>query len=46
MSPQGSAGDVNGDGYIDMIMSSPGANGGKGIAYVVFGPRDPTLKLI
>lgn len=36
-----SAGDVNGDGYVDMIVSSPGANGGKGITYVVFGPRNP-----
>ena len=36
-----SAGDVNGDGYIDMIVSSPTANEKKGITYVVFGPRNP-----
>jgi hypothetical protein len=39
-----SAGDINGDGYIDMIISNPNANGGKGIAYVVFGHWDPTVK--
>jgi hypothetical protein len=31
------AGDFNADGYDDVIIGSPFANGGKGAAYVVFG---------
>ena len=32
-----SAGDVNGDGFDDMIVSDPTANGGAGACFVVFG---------
>ncbi|MBF0460851.1 MAG: FG-GAP repeat protein, partial [Magnetococcales bacterium] len=33
-----SAGDINGDGFADLIVGSPGgANGGTGAAYVLFG---------
>lgn len=35
-----SAGDVNGDGNIDMIMSARSVRG-KGVTFVVFGPWDP-----
>jgi len=33
----GAAGDVNGDGFDDMILGAPTANNGDGAAYVVFG---------
>jgi len=32
-----SAGDVNGDGYLDLIVGAPGGGAGRGAAYVVFG---------
>jgi hypothetical protein len=32
-----SAGDVNGDGYDDVIVGDPGAGSGAGVSYVVFG---------
>lgn len=31
------AGDMNGDGFADMIVSDPAANGGAGASWVVFG---------
>ena len=35
-------GDIDGDGIQDFIISAPGANGGKGQLYVVFGGSDLT----
>lgn len=35
-----SAGDVNGDGYDDLIIGAPGRNQSTGSAYVLFGKRD------
>ncbi|MEO5353375.1 MAG: FG-GAP-like repeat-containing protein [Magnetococcus sp. XQGC-1] len=32
-----SAGDINGDGYADLVVAAPGDNGGAGAGYVVFG---------
>jgi hypothetical protein len=32
-------GDVSGDGFADLIVGSPGAIGGKGETYIIFGPR-------
>jgi Ca2+-binding RTX toxin-like protein len=32
-----SAGDVNGDGYADLIVGAYAANGGRGYSYIVFG---------
>jgi hypothetical protein len=32
-----SAGDLNGDGYDDVVVSAPGADSGRGEVYVVFG---------
>lgn len=34
------AGDINGDGFDDMIIGAPGAKGGAGESYVVFGGAD------
>lgn len=31
------AGDVNGDGFDDMIVGTPDANGGRGAAHIIFG---------
>ena len=36
------AGDVNGDGLADVIITAPGANGGGGRSYVVFGKTNTT----
>ncbi len=33
----GSAGDVNGDGYIDLVIGTPGHNSSTGRVYVIFG---------
>jgi hypothetical protein len=33
----GAAGDVNGDGFDDVVIGAPGANGGDGAGYIVFG---------
>lgn len=35
-----SAGDVNGDGYVDVIVGAPAANGSMGESYLVFGKAD------
>lgn len=35
------AGDVNGDGLADVILGASGTNGGRGVAYVIFGKSDP-----
>lgn len=40
MNTLSSAGDINGDGLNDIIVSAPSANYGSGAAYVVFGSRD------
>ncbi|MEQ8605710.1 MAG: LamG-like jellyroll fold domain-containing protein [Rhodospirillales bacterium] len=40
MNTLSSAGDINGDGLDDIIVSAPSANYGSGAAYVVFGSRD------
>jgi hypothetical protein len=34
------SGDVNGDGYIDLILGAPRDNFDDGVVYVVFGPAD------
>lgn len=34
------AGDINGDGLVDLIVGAPNANGGNGRAYVVYGHID------
>jgi len=34
------AGDINGDGYDDLLVGAPGANAEKGNAYVVYGGAD------
>ncbi|MCX8519756.1 MAG: hypothetical protein ORN21_06450, partial [Methylophilaceae bacterium] len=39
------AGDVNGDGLADMLVSAPYANNGSGKTYVVFGQRNPITNL-
>ena len=36
----GAAGDVNGDGLADLAVGTPGADGRRGSAFVVFGKRD------
>ena len=35
------AGDINGDGFDDLIIGAPAANGAFGESYVVFGGQDP-----
>lgn len=35
------AGDVNGDGLADVILGASGTDGGRGVAYVVFGKSSP-----
>jgi len=37
-----SAGDVNNDGYADVMVSAPSADGGNGMAYVVYGGQSLT----
>ncbi|HUU97921.1 MAG TPA: hypothetical protein VM487_19465 [Phycisphaerae bacterium] len=34
-----SAGDVDGDGYADILIAAPGAQAGKGVVYLVYGSR-------
>jgi hypothetical protein len=34
------AGDVDGDGYADILIAAPGAQGGKGVVYLVYGSTD------
>ncbi len=41
VSPSPVAGDINGDGYPDMIVGAPAAFGGRGAAYVYFGAESP-----
>ena len=38
-----SAGDINGDGYIDLLIGAPGYANSKGRTYVVFGDVPPEL---
>jgi hypothetical protein len=33
------AGDLNGDGKTDLVLGAPEANGGKGVAYVLYGQK-------
>ena len=40
--PVDGVGDVNQDGYPDMIVGAGGAAGTRGVAYVVFGAKTPT----
>jgi len=37
------AGDMNGDGLDDLIIGGPNANGGTGLAYVIYGTANPVL---
>jgi len=36
-----SAGDVNGDGYADIIVGAYGKDSGKGMAYIIYGSQNP-----
>ncbi|MBF0163883.1 MAG: FG-GAP repeat protein [Magnetococcales bacterium] len=36
------SGDINGDGYADLVVGAPHIDGGKGGVYVVFGTSNPT----
>jgi hypothetical protein len=33
------AGDINGDGFGDVIIGAPGANGGAGVSYIIYGKQ-------
>lgn len=37
------AGDMNGDGYADLVAGAPLGNGGNGVAYVYFGGSSPSV---
>ena len=35
------AGDINNDGYADIVIGAPGATAGTGICYVIYGTATP-----
>jgi hypothetical protein len=39
------AGDVNGDGFVDLLVGAPGTDGGRGAALVVLGPVEDEASL-
>jgi len=39
-------GDVDGDGYADVLIAAPGADGGRGVAYLIYGSPDLTGDIV